>query len=285
VKVVSPSASVFILARGSVNQFPLVQGRAATWDGKLAELGVHQFDYNQVVIDRKLAVARFFQAYPGKGRRRDVLYPVKDAFERSSAKIVGSIKRWHIGRRSSGERIESGAIFFDIDTSTRVRVIDITPTSLAMKCKQQQARVDRTVLVRRPTHKSGLHPRSSTKSMRRPREPVAPHRSIRESDPQSPLVRFTSQERGPARLFGPPCRCSSMRLPGRKRPLSATGITQLPWVFQPLKHNSLVYSRRHLLVSERRYLLADVQHDMLVLAQRNKLVKLRGVEGHNVQTE
>ena len=105
-QVASPSASVFVLARRSVNQFPLVQGRAATCDGKLAELGVHQFDYNQVVLDRKLAIARFLKPYPGKGRRRDVLYPVKNAFERRSAKIVGSVKRRYIGRRGSGERID-----------------------------------------------------------------------------------------------------------------------------------------------------------------------------------
>ena len=140
-QVASPSASVFILARRSVNQFPLAQGRAATCDGKLAELGVHQFDYNQVVLDRKLAVARFFQPYPGKGRRRYVLYPVKDAFERRSAKIVGSVKRRHIGRRGSGERIESGAIFFGIDSFARVRVIDIPPASLAMKPCQHGARL------------------------------------------------------------------------------------------------------------------------------------------------
>ena len=80
-QVASPRPSVLVLARRSVNLFPFAQGRTATRDGKLAELGVHQFDDNQVVIDRKLAVARFFQPYLGKGRRRDVLYPVKNAFE------------------------------------------------------------------------------------------------------------------------------------------------------------------------------------------------------------
>jgi len=150
VQVASPSASVFILARRSVNQFPLAQGRAATCDGKLAELGVHQFDYNQVVLDRKLAVARFFQPYPGKGRRRDVLYPVKNAFERRSAKIVGSVKRRHIGRRGSGERIESGAIFFGIDSFARVRVIDIPPgepcyETVSARCPPSRSRSGRRV--------------------------------------------------------------------------------------------------------------------------------------------
>ena len=122
VKIACPGPRMRVLGARSMDELTLRNRSASAGDQERTEPRVDQFENEEFPLGPQFAVAPLSKLTCQVGGRRHMRNLVKHAFEGCTLKCVRRVEGGNVYCRSSGEWIESGSIFGNVDALSGIGI-------------------------------------------------------------------------------------------------------------------------------------------------------------------